>query len=102
MRTLRLGCRKAAPSRSTRRRERFYPVTPVDAHKLAVFVKLDDDFIHDAAFDIEDYLTKRLARNFAKAEDASFLNGNGVDAPTGILKQRYRRDGRCFHGCAHV
>lgn len=58
---------------------------PGDAHKLAVFVKLDDDFIHDAAFDIEDYLTKRLARNFAKAEDATFLNGNGVDAPTGIL-----------------
>lgn len=58
---------------------------PVDAHKLAVFVKLDDDFIHDATFDIEDYLTKRLAKNFAKAEDAAFLNGNGLSAPTGIL-----------------
>lgn len=54
-------------------------------HKLAVFVKLDDDFIHDATFDIEDYLTKRLARCFAKAEDAAFLNGNGLSAPTGIL-----------------
>ncbi len=57
----------------------------VDSHKLAVFVKLDDDFVHDAAFSLEDYLTERLARNFAKAEDAAFLNGNGVDAPTGIL-----------------
>ena len=58
---------------------------PVDMHKLAVFVKLDDDFIRDATFDIEDYLTKRLARCFAKAEDAAFLNGNGLSAPTGIL-----------------
>ena len=32
----------------------------VDAHKLAVFVKLDDDFIHDTTFSIEDYLTDRL------------------------------------------
>lgn len=48
-------------------------------------MKFDDDFIHDAAFDIEDYLTKRLAKNFAKAEDAAFLNGNGLSAPTGIL-----------------
>ena len=58
---------------------------PVDMHKLAVFVKLDDDFIRDATFDIEEYLTKRLARCFAKAEDAAFLNGNGISAPTGIL-----------------
>ena len=58
---------------------------PVDAHKLAVFVKLDDDFIHDATFDIEDYLTKRLGKNFAKAEDAAFLNGNGNGMPWGLL-----------------
>ncbi len=58
---------------------------PVDAHKLAAFVKLDEDFVYDASFNIEDFLTKRLARNFARAEDASFLNGNGLSAPTGIL-----------------
>lgn len=58
---------------------------PVDMHKLAVFVKLDDDFVHDAAFNIRDYLTGRLARNFARAEDAAFLNGEGETMPTGIL-----------------
>ena len=62
---------------------------PVDAHKLAAFVKLDEDFVHDASFDIEDYLIKRLARNFARAEDASFLNGNGLSAPTGILDREH-------------
>ena len=57
----------------------------VEMHKLAVFVKLDDDFVHDAAFDIEDYLTGRLAKNFAKAEDYGFITGTGDHMPTGIL-----------------
>ena len=57
----------------------------MDSHKLAVFVKLDEDFVHDASFDIESYLTDRLGKNFAKAEDAAFINGTGTDMPTGIL-----------------
>lgn len=57
----------------------------VDSHKLAVFVKLDDDFVHDAAFNIEAYLTDRLAENFAKAEDKGFVLGTGEHMPTGIL-----------------
>lgn len=57
----------------------------VDMHKLAVFVKLDDDFVRDATFNIEDYLTDRLAKNFAKAEDKGFITGTGGHTPTGIL-----------------
>lgn len=57
----------------------------VDSHKLAVFVKLDDDFVHDAAFSLEDYLTERLAENFAKAEDKGFVLGTGEHMPNGIL-----------------
>lgn len=57
----------------------------VDSHKLAVFVKLDDDFVHDAAFSLEDYLTERFAENFAKAEDKGFVLGTGEHMPTGIL-----------------
>ena len=58
---------------------------PVDMRKLAAFVKLDDDFIHDASFNIRTYLTDRLARNFARAEDTGFVTGTGVEMPTGIL-----------------
>ena len=57
----------------------------VDSHKLAVFVRLDNDFVHDASFSVEDYLTDRLAQNFAKAEDSGFVSGTGEDMPTGIL-----------------
>jgi HK97 family phage major capsid protein len=57
----------------------------VESHKLAALVKMNSDFVRDAAFDIESYLVKRLARNFAKAEDNAFINGTGVHMPTGIL-----------------
>lgn len=49
----------------------------VDSHKLAVFVKLDDDFVHDAAFSLEDYLTDRLAENFAKSRGQRFCTRYG-------------------------
>lgn len=57
----------------------------LDSHKLAVFFKLEDVFIKDATFNIEDYLVSRLAKNFGRAEDNGFINGTGVDMPTGIL-----------------
>lgn len=58
---------------------------PVDTHKLAVFVKLDDAFILDDSFDIKDFLVKRLAKNFARGEDAAFVNGTGENEPIGLL-----------------
>ena len=58
---------------------------PVSAHKLAVFVKIDEDFANDSTFGIETYLMNRIAKNFAKAEDEAFLLGMGEDKPTGIL-----------------
>lgn len=57
----------------------------IGSHKLAAFVKVDEDFIHDAAFSMENYLIGRFAKNFGKAEDNAFINGTGVDEPTGIL-----------------
>jgi HK97 family phage major capsid protein len=41
--------------------------------------------VRDPFFKIEDYLVKRLAKNFGKAEDYGFIRGTGVDMPTGIL-----------------
>ena len=57
----------------------------MERHKLAVIVKLTSDFVHDASFSIEKYLTERLGKNFGKAEDNGFINGTGVNEPTGIL-----------------
>ena len=55
------------------------------SHKLAVFLKLEEGLISDPYFDIEDYLVKRLAKNFGRAEDYGFIKGTGEHMPTGIL-----------------
>lgn len=57
----------------------------VNCHKLATIIKLGDDFVYDAQFSIEDYLSDKLAATFANAEDNAFINGTGVNEPTGIL-----------------
>ena len=57
----------------------------LQSHKLAVFLKLEEAFIKDATFNIEDYLVSRLAKTFGRAEDNGFINGIGTDMPTGIL-----------------
>lgn len=62
-----------------------FSTLPVDSWKLATFLKFDEDFLRDASFDIESYLTRRLAKNFGRAETNAFINGTGVEMPTGIL-----------------
>ena len=62
-----------------------FTINTVDSWKLAVFVKMDAAFIDDASFDIENYLINRFAKNFGRAEDNAFINGNGSEMPTGIL-----------------
>ena len=56
--------------------------------KAVAFVKLDEDFIDDAAFDMENYLVKRFAKNLGRIEDWTFVNGTGVQMPTGILADK--------------
>ena len=43
--------------------------------------------LDDAAFDVEDWLAGEIATEFAKAEGAAFVNGNGVNRPRGFLQQ---------------
>ena len=64
----------------------------IGSHKLAVFVKSNADFIHDATFNIEAYLTDRLAKNFGRAEEKAFITGTGKNMPTGILADKEGAD----------
>lgn len=57
----------------------------IDEKKLAMVIKMDADFLHDNQYHFEKHLTQRLARSFGKAEEDAFLNGNGVEQPTGLL-----------------
>lgn len=60
----------------------------VNSYKLAAFVRLDEDFVRDATFDVGTHVIDRLAYNFSQAEDNSFINGTGVGEPTGILHEK--------------
>ena len=56
-------------------------------HKLAVVMQLDASLLHDNYPRFEAYFTDRLVKDFAHAEEDGFINGTGVDMPTGILAE---------------
>ena len=58
------------------------------SHKLAVFLKVEESLVRDPHFNIKEHLVNRLAKNFGKGEDNGFINGTGIDAPTGILSEK--------------
>ena len=55
------------------------------SYKLASLVRLKNAFVIDTAFPLENYLQGAFARRFGRAEEAAFLNGSGVDRPSGLL-----------------
>ena len=57
----------------------------LSANVLSVLTKLDEDIVHDAQFDLESHLIKRMAKSFAEGEEDAFINGDGDYKPFGIL-----------------
>lgn len=54
-------------------------------HELSALPKASQRLLDDSAFDIEGWLAGRIADKFARAEANAFVNGDGVDKPTGFL-----------------
>ncbi|WP_204114650.1 phage major capsid protein [Shimia biformata] len=57
----------------------------IPLHELSALPKASQRLLDDSAFDIETWLAGRIADKFARAEAAAFINGDGIDKPTGIL-----------------
>lgn len=57
----------------------------IPLHELAAMPKASQRLLDDAAFDIEGWLAERIADKFARAENAAFVAGDGVDKPKGFL-----------------
>ena len=57
----------------------------IPLHELSALPKASQRLLDDAAFDIEGWLSGRIADKFARAEAASFINGDGIDKPKGFL-----------------
>ncbi len=57
----------------------------IPLHELSALPKVSQRLLDDSAFDIEGWLAGRIADKFSRAEAAAFVNGDGVDKPTGFL-----------------
>lgn len=57
----------------------------IPLHELSALPKASQRLLDDSAFDIEGWLAGRIADKFARAEASAFINGDGVDKPTGIM-----------------
>jgi HK97 family phage major capsid protein len=55
------------------------------AHELYALVDISEQLLEDAVFDVEAEMNQEFAEQFAKAEGASFVNGDGSGKPEGIL-----------------
>lgn len=64
-----------------------YNELAIASYKLASFIKMDEDFVNDAQFNIEKATIKRFGKSIARTEDTSFVNGTGEAEPTGILHE---------------
>ncbi|MEY9980468.1 phage major capsid protein [Lysinibacillus sp. RC79] len=58
-----------------------------DGFKVGRVVYIDNSLLEDSVINLDDYLTKRIARSIAKAIDNAILNGTGASGkqPEGII-----------------
>ncbi len=57
----------------------------LDAHKVGTIIKVSEELLNDAAFDLEGYIRSEFIRRIGDKEEEAFLTGNGSSKPTGIL-----------------
>lgn len=57
----------------------------LSAFKLGTFLKISEELLNDAAFNVEQYLASEFARRIGAAEEEAFLVGDGKGKPTGIF-----------------
>lgn len=57
----------------------------IPLHELSATPKASQRLLDDSAFDVEGWLAERIAARFARAENAAFVSGDGVDKPRGFL-----------------
>jgi HK97 family phage major capsid protein len=64
----------------------------IPLHELSALPKASQRLLDDSAFDIEEWLSTRIADRFARAEAAAFVLGDGVDKPRGFLNHTIADD----------
>ena len=57
----------------------------LDAYKLAVGIQITNELLYDNVFDLESYIIEQFGNAIANAEEDAFINGTGINQPTGFL-----------------
>jgi HK97 family phage major capsid protein len=57
----------------------------IGSHKLTRIVKVTEELLLDAFFDVQGYLNRKFSNAFGIAEESAFVGGNGSGKPTGVL-----------------
>ena len=57
----------------------------IGAHKVGTIIKVSEELLNDAAFDLEGYFSAEFARRIGNKEEDAFFNGDGASKPLGIL-----------------
>ncbi|MEM6623086.1 MAG: phage major capsid protein [Pseudomonadota bacterium] len=60
------------------------PVRPTFG-EINAFPVVSNHLLDDAAYDVAGFINQNAATDFAEGEGAAFINGDGVNKPTGIL-----------------
>lgn len=55
------------------------------AYKLTRIIKVSEELLQDAFFDVPAYLAQNFGETFGVAEEAAFIDGAGSTLPTGIV-----------------
>ena len=59
--------------------------TSLSAYKVGTAIKVSDELMNDAAFDMESYISREFGRRIGRKEEEAFFVGDGVGKPTGIF-----------------
>lgn len=59
--------------------------TTLSAYKLGTMIKISNELLHDSAFDLAAYISRRFGVTMGNAEENAFINGDGIGKPLGIL-----------------
>lgn len=57
----------------------------LSAYKLTAGIKVSEELLSDSVVNLQAFLSRRFARQFAAAEEKAFLVGTGTNQPTGIF-----------------
>ena len=55
------------------------------AYKVGTAIKISEELLNDAAFDLPSYIAKEFARRIGAKEEEAFFVGDGKGKPTGIF-----------------